>query len=361
LEKNGLDSNQRLGIPDDLIRTLAIALVLLLHASNEALQASSVPLAYWWTAAVYKSLALSCVPLFVMLSGALLLQPAKLNEPIKVFLKKRLSRIGLAFVFWSGVYIAWSFYTANPPVVFTLENLSQSIVRSLFSGAYYHFWFIYLIVGLYLITPFLRAVIAGGNWRVLRYLVLLWFASVAVVPLTELVSGQVLNGAVFLFGGFVGYFVLGLYLQRVKLRSAILYGLVIAGFVGTVFGVWLMNYPLSILMHNNYFFEYLTVFVVTGSAALFMIMLKFRSDWPGTNHKTATRFVQAISKNTLPIFLFHIIILESFQRGFFGFKLSFTTLNPIVEIPLIAALTFFLTLGLILIMRKIPILKKLIG
>lgn len=361
MEKNGLDSSQRIGIPDDLIRTVAIALVLLLHASNEALQASSVPVAYWWIAAVYKSLALSCVPLFVMLSGALLLQPAKLNEPIRVFLKKRLSRIGLAFAFWSGVYIAWSFYTANPPVLFTLENLGQSIVRSLFSGAYYHFWFIYLIIGLYLITPFLRAVIAGGNWRILRYLILFWFAGVAVLPLAEFVSGQVLNGAVFLIGGFVGYFVLGTYLQRVKLRSAILYGLVIIGFVGTAFGIWLMNYPLSALGQNNYFFEYLTVFVVPGSAAVFLILLKFRPDWPGTNHKTASRVVQAISKNTLPIFLFHIIILESFERGFFGFKLSFATLNPIVEIPLLAALTFFITLGLVMLMRKVPILKKLIG
>ena len=356
-----MDSSQRLGIPDDLIRTLAIGLVVLLHASNEALQASSVPVAYWWTAAVYKSLALTCVPLFVMLSGALLLQPAKLNEPIRVFLKKRLSRIGLAFAFWSGVFIAWSFYTANPPVQLTLENVGISVVRSLFSGAYYHFWFIYLIVGLYLITPFLRAVIVGGNWRILRYLILLWFAGVAVLPLAEFVSGQVLNGAVFLIGGFVGYFVLGAYLQRVKLRSNILYGLVIVGFVGTVFGIWLMTYPLSALMQNNYFFEYLTVFVVTGSAALFLVLLKFRSDWPGTNHATASRVVQAISKNTLPIFLFHIIILESFERGFFGFKLSFTTLNPIIEIPLLAALTFFITLGLILLMRKVPILKKLIG
>jgi surface polysaccharide O-acyltransferase-like enzyme len=361
LEKNGLDSSQRISIPDDLIRTIAIALVILLHASNEALQATSMPVAYWWTAAIYKSLALSCVPLFVMLSGALLLQPAKLNEPIRVFLKKRLSRIGLAFAFWSAIYIAWSFNTANPPVVFTLENLGQSIVRSLFSGAYYHFWFMYLIVGLYLITPLLRAVIAGGNWKVLRYLVLLWFGGVAVLPLAEFVSGQVLNGAIFLIGGFVGYFVLGICLQKVRLQSSILYGLVIVGFVGTVFGIWLMNYPLSALAQNNYFFEYLTIFVVTGSAALFLILLKFRPDWPGTNHTTASRIVQDISKNTLPIFLFHVIILESFERGFFGFKLSFTTLNPIIEIPLLAALTFFITLGLVLLMRKVPILKKLIG
>ena len=161
----------RLAIPDDLIRTLAMILVILLHSSNETLQASSVPLGYWWTAVVYKSLALSCVPLFVLLSGALLLQPAKLNEPIRVFLRKRLSRIGLAFGFWTGVYLAWSFYVGIPDgnvvlhVPVTLGNIGTGLLDSLFSGAYYQFWFIYLIVGLYLITPILRVVIAYGNLR----------------------------------------------------------------------------------------------------------------------------------------------------------------------------------------------------
>jgi surface polysaccharide O-acyltransferase-like enzyme len=112
---------------------------------------------------------------------------------------------------------------------------------------------------------------------------------------------------------------------------------------------------------GNFFFGYLTINVIIGSVALFLILLRFHSDWPGTNHKTIGRITQAMSKNTLPIFLFHVIILESFERGFFGFKLSFTTLNPIIEIPLLAALTLFITLGLILLMRKVPILKKLIG
>ena len=359
MEKESLDSSQRIAIPDDLIRTLAIALVVLLHASNETLQVSSMPLAYWWTAVVYKSLALSCVPLFVLLSGALLLQPAKLNEPIRVFLKKRLSRIGLAFAFWSAVYLAWSFYITQTPV--TLSNIGQGILYDLFSGAYYQFWFIYLIVGLYLITPILRVIIASGNWRVIRYLILLWFVGVAVVPLIQLASGYTLNSTVFVIGGWVGYFVLGSYLQRIKLRSAILYGLLIIGFVWTIFGIWLMNYPLSGMQQNFFFFDYLTANVIIGSAALFMILIKLRPDWPGSNHKITSRIAQAISKNTLPIFLFHVIILESFERGFFGFTLSVTTLNPIIEIPLITALTLFVTLGLVLLMRKVPVLKKLIG
>jgi surface polysaccharide O-acyltransferase-like enzyme len=358
LEQNGLESSKKLAIPVDLIRTLAIGLVVLLHASNEALQASSVPMPYWWTALIYKSLSLSCVPLFVMLSGALLLQPEKLHEPIRVFLKKRLSRIGLAFVFWSMVYLAWGFYVYNVPV--TLDNVVQGIVKDLFTGAWYHFWFIYLIIGLYLITPILRVIIAYGTPRISRYLVALWFAGVAVLPLFQLGLGYTLDAGVFVLGGFIGYFVMGDYLQKITARNAILYGLLAASFVGTIFGTWLMTYPLSGLQQSNYFLGYLTVNVIVGSVALYLLLLKVKPDWPGPNHPLRP-LVQAISSNTLPIFLFHIIILETFERGLLGFTISYTTLNPIVEIPLLAALTFFITLGLVLLMRRVPILNKLIG
>ena len=358
MEKNSLDSSERSFVPDNLIRTLAITLVILLHAANAILQASSVPEAYWWTAVVYKSLALPCVPLFVMLSGALLLKRTKLNEPIRVFLKKRLKRLGLAVVFWGAIYLIWSFYITNIPV--TSVNVVEGILYSLFSGAYYHFWFVYLIVGIYLVTPILRVIIAGRR-KVVRYLIVLWFIGVAIIPLVEMVTGHTLNPITFVLSGWLGYFVLGSYLKRVKLRSALLYGLLIISFVWTIFGNWLMNYPLECMQCNNYFFDYLSANIVVGSFALFLILLKFHRDWPGKKHATLGRIVNAISANTLSIFLFHVIILESFERGFFGFTLSFETLNPIIEIPLITALTLSITLSLVLIMKKIPVLRELIG
>jgi len=343
-------------------------LVILLHSANEILQAFTPtnplspmpPIGFWWTAVAYKSIALVCVPLFVMLSGALLLQPAKLNEPIRVFLKKRLSRLGLAFVFWSAVYLAWGFYL-HPGVPVTLSNVWQGIIRDLFSGAYYQFWFIYLIVGLYLITPVLRVIIAYGSDKLIRYLLALWFVGIALVPILVLVRGIQVNSNVFVISGWTGYYVLGTYLQRVKICTSILISLLIAGFGTTMFGVWLMTYPLISLGQANFFFDYLTINVIVGSVALFMILMKFNRDWPGSNHPFISKVAQAISKNTLPIFLFHVIILESFERGFFGFTLNYTTLNPIIEIPSIATLTLFITLGLVLFMRRVPVLKKLIG
>ena len=358
MERESSELGERSFVPDNLIRTLAITLVILLHAANAPLQASSVPEAYWWTAVFYKSLALPCVPLFVMLSGALLLKRTKLDEPIGVFLKKRLNRLGVAIVFWGVVYLIWSFFITQAPV--TLVNIGEGILYSLFSGAYYHFWFVYLIVGIYLVTPILRVIIAGRR-KVVRYLIVLWFIGVAIIPLVEMVTGHTLNPITFVLSGWLGYFVLGSYLKRVKLRSAILYGLLIISFVWTVFGNWLMNYPFDFIQRNNYFFDYLSANIIVGSFALFLILLKFHRDWPGKKHTTRSSIVKTISANTLPIFLLHVIILESFERGFFGFTLNFETLHPIIEIPLITALTLFITLGLVVLMKKIPILKNLIG
>ena len=126
----------------------------------------------------------------------------------------------------------------------------------LFGGAYYPFWFIYLIVGLYLITPILRVLVAYENVKIIQYLLLLWFAGVAILPLIHMASGYTLNTGVFLIGGWIGYFVLGSYLQRLKFRSAILFGLLIIGFVWTIFGMWLLNYPLIGMQQTNYFLDY---------------------------------------------------------------------------------------------------------
>jgi surface polysaccharide O-acyltransferase-like enzyme len=68
-----------------------------------------------------------------------------------------------------------------------------------------------------------------------------------------------------------------------------------------------------------------------------------------------------VSENTLPIFLFHALILEALERGFFGFTLSVQVFNPIYEIPLATLVSFFITLGLVVLMKKVPILRTLIG
>jgi surface polysaccharide O-acyltransferase-like enzyme len=362
-ESDSTKKEESFSLPVDLIRTVGILLVVMLHASNEYYTAIfQTPLesaSYWWTATVYKFLTLSAVPIFIMLSGALLLQPSKTGEPIKVFLKKRANRIGWAFAFWSAIYLAWGFFISGTPVTF--YNVIQGIIIGLFTGPWYHFWFLYLIAGLYLITPILRVIVANRNQNLIMYLVILWFIGVSIVPLLHLITGYSLNGGVFVLGGTIGYFMLGAYLQKARVRPSILYGMFILGFVWTVSTTWVMRFIFPSVGEDYFFFDYLSANIVIASVALFTLLSRFKADWPGSNHPRLSRVVRAISANTLPIYLFHVIILMSLQRGFFGFTLSLTTMNPIIGVPIITAATFVITFGLILIMKRVPVLRKLLG
>ncbi len=92
--------NEGITLPVDLIRTVAIILVIFaLHAAIEPnpnlglMLPAGVQL--WWTSNVYDSISRTAVPLFIMLTGPLLLTPTKKDEPLRVFFKKRWNRIGI--------------------------------------------------------------------------------------------------------------------------------------------------------------------------------------------------------------------------------------------------------------------------
>jgi len=348
-------------LPVDLIRTFAILCVVLIHASiesyDQSIMTDPIIALYNGTTSAYQSVAIASVPLFAMISGALLLRPSKVNEPIRVFFKKRLGRLGLAFAFWSAVYFAWSFLVDGTPL--TLRALLGGIFVN---GAYFHFWFFYLIAGLYLATPILRVVVAAGGRHIMRYLLVLWFLGVSVMPFVLLVTGYALNNDLFLFTGFIGYFVLGAYLRGVSAPSWLLVAGLLGGISWTLVGTYFMTYPLNWVGQYYFFFDTVSINVVMVSVSIYMLLSKASVDWPGkTKHPRLHSLVHFISANTLPIYLFHVIILESIHRGYFGFTLSLRTMNPIVEIPLVAALAFIITIALVYLVSRLPVLSKLIG
>jgi surface polysaccharide O-acyltransferase-like enzyme len=180
------------------------------------------------------------------------------------------------------------------------------------------------------------------------------------VPILQLFSGYTLQIGVFVLGGFVGYYLLGNYLTKNQIRLPFALALFALGLAGTIVGTWVMTYPLSGVGQPLFFFDFVTLNVIVASVALFILLSRFPFDWPGSKHPTAGAFVRAISNTTLPLSLFHVIILESLQYGFFGYRMDLT-INPIIEIPFFTGVVFFITFGLVLLMKQVPILKRLIG
>ena len=347
-----------LAIPVDLIRTFAIVLVIVLHASTETVtvfnQMSPEGVTLWWTTNIYDSLARPAVPLFVMLSGMLLLQPAKLNESLGVFFKKRLNRIALPFVFWGIAYFAWRAFVNGETLT------TNSIVQGVLTGPYNHFWFLYLIVGLYLLTPVLRVLVAYVKRRTFSFLMILWFLGTAIVPLLGLFSDYSLNANVFIITGWLGYFLLGAYFLKTRVRPIILYTIMTLGYTWTIIGTYLIVGTIGEHV-SQFFYDAASFSMIGASVALFLLLSMVPSHTLEERFPRGNRVLRLISQNTIPIYLFHVMVLESLQKGFFGFQISLSTMNPVLEIPLITVTTLLICLAVILPLKKIPIVKRLLG
>jgi surface polysaccharide O-acyltransferase-like enzyme len=308
----------------------------------------------WWTVNIYDSLARPSVPLFVMASGFLLLSPEKTDEPLSIFFKKKLSRLALPFIFWGATYFAWRFLVNDEAFAY------GSIIQGFNTGPYYHFWFLYMLIGLYLITPILRVVVANSQRKILKYFLAVWFLGTAVIPLLNLQPSLSLDSNLFVFVGWIGYFLLGAFLKSVKIKTLIFCTLLSIGWLLTMVATYFITASVGGLS-SYFFYDYLSVNVIMASVGLFMLLYRIPRRQLENISSRAKWLIHKIGQNTLPIFMLHVIILESFQRGFFGFKISVTTINPAVEIPLITGVTLFVCLGIIWSAKKIPFVEKIIG
>ena len=355
--------NEGIALPVDLIRTVAVILVILLHASIEAVPTIDIMspqgVQLWLVSNFYDSIARTAVPLFIMLTGALLLQPSKTDESFGVFFRKRWNRVGVPVLFWGAVFFAWDFTVKGQTL--TLVTVAQGIL----AGPYVHFWYVYVLIGLYLITPLIRVVVAHTNWRTMRFFLILWFIGTGVFSLLTLfpaISPQAtwFRDKVFIFTGLIGYFVLGAYIFHLKFRRAILYLCLTLGFVWTFLGSYFLVGTLG-EQYSQFFLDASSFSVIIASVALFLLLSTIPGSRLVTKYPQGSQVLRVISQNSLPIYLFHIIILEVLQKGYLGFKISVTTLNPIIEVPLITTVTLLICLAIIVPLKKLPYVNRIIG
>ena len=230
----------------DVIRCVAMIMVIGVHCIDPfyiSPTMRAIPEYTHW-AAIYGSLLRPSVPLFVMMTGLLLL-PVK-KQPLGKFYKKRIYRVLFPFLIWSVLYsmFPWVKGVLGLPkeiigdfFCYTQGQESQSLIDSLkdvamipfnFSHKENHMWYIYLLIGLYLYMPFFSAWIENADRKTKRAFLLIWIISLFIPYLKEYVanclferSGYVFGtdtwnefGLFYYFAGFNGYLLLGHYVKK---------------------------------------------------------------------------------------------------------------------------------------------------
>jgi surface polysaccharide O-acyltransferase-like enzyme len=337
--------------------------VLLLHAaidltSQETIvQLGTQEIYRWWIVDIYQSIGRTGVPLFIMLSGALLLAPKKEGESMRDFFKKRWVRVGLPFVFWVVIYFLWDF-TVNQQAV-----TANFVLDGILTGPYDHFWYIYMLLGLYLLTPVLRVVVAHARREVIKFFLTVWFVGSAILPVVALLSPFRLEPNVLTVPLYVGIYMLGIYLLDVQVKRYLLAGFLVIGVALTAFFTYVLAATIGgVTMY--YFQDYASPTIILSSASLFLLLISYPL-MPGPpkegSRGIGRKVLHVISENTLAIYFLHLIIIEVLQKGFLGVAINGNTVNSIVGVPLMAGLTLLICLAIVVPLKKVPYLKKLIG
>ncbi|MCV6628424.1 MAG: acyltransferase family protein [Flavobacteriaceae bacterium] len=161
----------------DVLRVLACFLVVLCHAGDKYVVAAGGTFHTGWMQILIFTR--PCVPLFILLSGTLLL-PIKYET--KEFFKRRFSRILIPFLVWSILYVFFPLpgtpVFGGPGNAFTGEmNLyayNLMMIPMNFTKSNVHFWFIYTIIGLYLFMPIVSPWIKQTTQRGMTWFLFAW-------------------------------------------------------------------------------------------------------------------------------------------------------------------------------------------
>lgn len=113
---------------------------------------------------------------------------------------------------WTLFYIVTKWCDGN----FTTTELLKSILSIPFSAQGHGvLWFMYTLLGLYFVTPILRAWLSNASERDIRFYLALWLIAMCYPVLKMFVGiNDTPTGILYYFSGFVGYFVLGYWMQR---------------------------------------------------------------------------------------------------------------------------------------------------
>ena len=342
----------------DLLKIVSIFCVILIHSAAPLLvRYEMIGRSSWWAANLYNSFARWCIPVFFMVSGAFLIERAS-KDSLYQFFRRRFQRIAIPFVLWSGVYYVWRIYGNGEDLSFTAFPLL--LLRE---PVYYHLWFMYILIELYLLAPLLGAYVQSAGTGNRALFIILWVLFGSVLPFAEDccnldtffsigVSNTVLN--------YVGYFLLGYLLRDYKagaLMILILCFLFLLAWTVTAYG----TFYTTVILNNggefiHFFYDYYSVNVLIMSVSVYIIVKSISIPWAG-NFRFGRYLIITIAACTPGIYLVHALVLAVLKRGMAGIILSETSYHPAIGIPIFALAIFAGSFLVVIIITRIPLLK----
>lgn len=336
----------------DLIRIVAMAGVVVIHAFK--LPNYDLPLQFPFSifSLIGFVIAKSCVPLFLMLSGSLLLAKA---EPDRVFLFKRLKRILLPWTIWTLIFLVTKYLPELTSLVSGLKTFRQIFTAE--------FTFLPVLFCLYLLVPYLKIIIKNSSYSKQIILVGFWFLGISLLPYlrdTMAFPAKVDNGLVRQTLNYSGYLILGWLIRQATTKYLAI----------QAYWQWLMMLSWLAIGTTTFFYithsltptfylSYVAPLIVINSAINFylLILLGKRLQKYALTKKKLSKFLTKISYASFGVFFAHPLVISGLDTYLFKNSRP-ATVESNLAIGLLAILGSF---GLVMLLNRLKFIGKLVS
>lgn len=200
----------------DVLKVISSLMVITTHVVMHNIYVFGVHSLSWTILMIAKIITQFAVPCFFMISGAMLL-----SDPYEIsyidFIKRRFLKIIVPFLMWSFLYYVYFSFILNY-YEFSLWDYAKRFLRQDISG---HFWYMYALVTLYMLMPFLKKCIRNMEQMMIRTFIIILAIWGSIIPMIAEILKQFADIKLSLFtigkmGVYLNYTIIGYYIHTTK-------------------------------------------------------------------------------------------------------------------------------------------------
>jgi len=334
----------------DILNVIACIAVVFIHHNGLVHKYNPNLAGAWSQSLVVEVLAFFAVPIFLMLTGATLMEYRKRYDT-RTFFKKRFSRVLIPFVIWSIIVFIYAIWRGR----YQLDELTvTSVINSLLTQeSMIVYWFFPVILSIYLAMPILSLLTKPAHRKWLWYMVIVGVITYSVIPPIFNSLGLMINSG-YLFpltgsGGYIIYPILGYLLATEKnIKTKWLVIICIAAVLMLVLR-YIVTYFLTMQdgTANHLLSQYVYITSIIPAVAVFLIAKRIQ--WDTFIKGKGVSVLMAVSSCSLGIYLIHMFVIDAefWLFDFSGNEFIFRVVMPIATYLASLAIVWIVKSGVI--------------
>lgn len=324
----------------DILKVSSMLMIILMHVMGNTINTFGIGGRPAFIYNIIINICFIAIPIFVMVSGANFLNK---DISIKDLFRKYILKILLALVVFGFFYSALEIVFETR--FFGIKDIFTCFKNILTGNLWAHMWYLYLVVGLYLITPVLRTITKEKN-GILEYFLIILFLFTMLIPeitmLTKInIAFYTLISSVYLF-----YYLYGFYIYYHKVSSLYEY---LSYFLG------ILSFILIIIFSSkNIYLEYISytsILVFLLANAIMIFVCSFNNKKEGL----FTKMIHSLAKCSFGIYLTHQIYINLIYKFF---KFTWILKSPYLGLIIYSIAVLLVSYLFVYLFKKIRLIDK---